>query len=105
MSGKIKHLIGPQGEEEELIDHFDSLLKVTKLIGVTSTWRLRLFCIAWVSGPLLIAVLNTSFYSISTSWSFLLLEVPSVLEPEAIFVNFAVYAFIIPLASADFRGC
>jgi len=40
-----------------------------------------------------------------SSWSFLVLEVPSVSEPGAIFVNFGVYASIIPLASADFRGC
>jgi len=63
MSCKIKHLIGPQGEEEELIDHFDSLLKVTKLIGVTSTWWLRLFCIVWVSCRPLKAVLYASSYS------------------------------------------
>jgi hypothetical protein len=63
MSSKIKHLVGPQGEEEELIDHFDSLLKVTKLIGVTSTWWLRLFCIVWVSRRLLKAVFNASSYS------------------------------------------
>lgn len=105
MSSKIKHLVDPQGEEEELIDHFDSLLKVAKLIGVTSTWWLRLFCIAWVSCQPLKAVLNASSYSTPTSWSFLVLKVPSVLEPGAIVVNSAVYAFIMPLASADFRGC
>jgi hypothetical protein len=40
-----------------------------------------------------------------SSWSFLVLEVPSVSETGAIVVNFRVYASIIPFASTDFRGC
>lgn len=45
----ISRLFGANGEEEELIRCFDNLLEATRLIFVTSKWRLRAFCVFWVS--------------------------------------------------------
>ena len=42
-----------QQKEKELIQKFDSILKVLQLICITSDWLLRLFCIVWVSSFIL----------------------------------------------------
>ena len=49
MRGILSRLFGLQGEEEELMHDFESLLKVARLIFVTSQWPLRAFCVFWVS--------------------------------------------------------
>lgn len=49
MSNKTILPSGRSQEEVELIGNFDSLLKVARLSWVASHWRLRIFCIFWVS--------------------------------------------------------
>ena len=64
MQERIKGLFKSQEEEKELIDDFDSLLKVVRLTYVTTHWRLRLFCIIWVSRLFLKTTPCVYFYSI-----------------------------------------
>ena len=49
MQWRMVGLFKPQGKEEQLIQGFDSLLKVGRLISITPHWWLRVFCIKWVS--------------------------------------------------------
>ncbi|KAL9630936.1 MAG: hypothetical protein Q9164_006165 [Protoblastenia rupestris] len=48
MRGDLSRLFGLQGEEQELMHGFDSLLKVARLILITSKWPLRAFCVFWL---------------------------------------------------------
>lgn len=53
MKGTILRLFDLQEEDKKLAQNFDSLLQVVQLTWVTRNWRLRLFCIVWVSSLLL----------------------------------------------------
>ena len=52
MQWKLLHLFQPRKEDKELIKDFDSLLKVVRLLFVTSSWGLRIFCLLWVRSPI-----------------------------------------------------
>ena len=49
MQAKLSRLPDVTSEEKNLIRNFDSLLKVGRLVYVTSHWWLRILCIFWVS--------------------------------------------------------
>ena len=48
MRSRLAELFNAQGEEQTLIDSFDSLLKVAWLTHITPKWGLRVFCILWI---------------------------------------------------------
>lgn len=48
MRDNLCRLFDSRGEEAELIQGFDSLLKVIRLTALTPKWSLRVFCVLWL---------------------------------------------------------
>ncbi|KAL8987551.1 MAG: hypothetical protein Q9177_003249 [Variospora cf. flavescens] len=49
MSGRLIQTLASQGREAELIQGFDSLLKVARLITISPKWSVKVFCIFWLA--------------------------------------------------------
>lgn len=49
MSGRLIQTFASQGREAELIQRFDSLLKVARLLTFSPKWLVKVFCIFWLA--------------------------------------------------------